>query len=200
MMKNIAFLSMILDHIGAYFLCQDIWFRVVGRIAIPLFSCLVLIGMTHTRSKIEYMKRVLVLGIATQIFYSEIDGGINEAIGLSIGMIILSIRDKKTRGFTALFTSYLGILSPLWMVGIQSKNQNIIVIGLSINYLKTGDWITLLSIIIYPIIEKIYKRESQKKGTSKNKKNNNRLQKEFFYMAYLIQYIVILGVKNWQSI
>lgn len=55
LLKSIAVLTMLVDHVGMYLFPEQMWFRVVGRIAFPLF--LFLVGYSgHTRTE----KRLLV--------------------------------------------------------------------------------------------------------------------------------------------
>lgn len=55
LLKSAAVLTMLVDHVGMYLFPEQMWFRVVGRIAFPLF--LFLVGYSgHTRTE----KRLLV--------------------------------------------------------------------------------------------------------------------------------------------
>ena len=54
-LKIIAFVSMIVDHIGAVFFPNIIWFRIVGRIAMPIFAFFVAEGYFYTRNKSRYV-------------------------------------------------------------------------------------------------------------------------------------------------
>lgn len=58
-LKIIAFVSMIVDHIGAVFFPNIIWFRVVGRIAMPIFAFFVAEGYFYTRNKVRYVLTLL---------------------------------------------------------------------------------------------------------------------------------------------
>jgi len=49
LLKSVAVLTMVLDHIGVYLLPEMLWLRVVGRVAFPIF--LFLVGYSgHTRT------------------------------------------------------------------------------------------------------------------------------------------------------
>lgn len=55
LLKSVAVLTMLVDHVGMYLFSDQMWFRVVGRTAFPLF--LFLVGYSgHTRTE----KRLLV--------------------------------------------------------------------------------------------------------------------------------------------
>ena len=57
--KIIAAISMLIDHIGVVFYPNDMIFRIFGRIAFPLFAFMLAEGARYTRSKV---KHVLFLG------------------------------------------------------------------------------------------------------------------------------------------
>ena len=70
--KIIALITMTVDHIGAYqtfTFSQEIndGFRVVGRIAAPLFLYMVVEGLRYTRSRPKYILRLYIAGIVIEI-------------------------------------------------------------------------------------------------------------------------------------
>lgn len=55
LLKCVAVLTMVVDHIGMYLLPEQMWLRVVGRIAFPLFLFLVgYSGHTHTGKRLLF--------------------------------------------------------------------------------------------------------------------------------------------------
>lgn len=67
LLKIIACISMLIDHIGLVFFPTDMIFRIIGRIAMPIFSFQVGIGFKKTRSKLKYILRMLICAIISQI-------------------------------------------------------------------------------------------------------------------------------------
>ena len=66
-LQVIAIACMIIDHIG-YYLCNNFWlFRVIGRIAMPLFVFGLVQGFIHTSSKKKYFLRIAFTAIITEI-------------------------------------------------------------------------------------------------------------------------------------
>ena len=51
MLKIIAMISMVFDHVGDMFFPGLMWPRMIGRIAMPLFSFCIAEGYIHTRDK-----------------------------------------------------------------------------------------------------------------------------------------------------
>ena len=68
--KTVACLSMLLDHIGYLLFPQAEWLRWCGRLALPLFAYLVAEGCRHTRNRRRYFLRMLGLGLLCQVFGS----------------------------------------------------------------------------------------------------------------------------------
>ena len=63
-LKLIALAAMTIDHIGAYLIPDMIIFRIIGRIAFPIFAYMLAEGCRYTRNRMKYM---LVLGTAAFI-------------------------------------------------------------------------------------------------------------------------------------
>lgn len=68
-LKIIAVISMLLDHIGAYIFPDAYWLRCIGRLAFPIFAIFIAEGMRYTRSRKRYVLTLLVFAIISQIPY-----------------------------------------------------------------------------------------------------------------------------------
>lgn len=60
---------MTIDHIGVILYPDIIIFRMIGRLAFPLFAYLVAIGIRSTKKPIKYIITLLVFGFISQIPY-----------------------------------------------------------------------------------------------------------------------------------
>jgi len=69
-LKVIAMVTMLVDHIGYLFFPSMMIFRTIGRIAFPIFAYLIGIGYHHTSSLKKYMLRLFIFALVTQIPYS----------------------------------------------------------------------------------------------------------------------------------
>jgi hypothetical protein len=68
--KIIAVTAMMLDHMRVAF--PDVfplWFRVVGRLAFPLFAYLIADGFRHTRSPGKFLARLAVFALISEPFF-----------------------------------------------------------------------------------------------------------------------------------
>lgn len=68
-LKMIALVFMMCDHMGKMLFPGVIEMRVLGRIAFPLYAWCLAVGATHTRSMPKYMLRIALVGLISQPLY-----------------------------------------------------------------------------------------------------------------------------------
>lgn len=69
LLKLIAVICMIVDHVGAVFFPRVQEMRLIGRIAFPLFAWCLCVGACYTRSIWKYALRLLIVGALCQPVY-----------------------------------------------------------------------------------------------------------------------------------
>ena len=69
MLKIIACVSMLIDHIGYMLLPEVAFLRYIGRLAMPVFAFFIGEGCLYTRNRKKYFTRIFLLGIFCQLFY-----------------------------------------------------------------------------------------------------------------------------------
>ena len=67
MLKIIAMISMVFDHVGDMFFPEVMWPRMIGRIAMPLFSFCIAEGYFYTRDKKKYLLRMGLFALVSEI-------------------------------------------------------------------------------------------------------------------------------------
>ena len=122
-LKLIAYITMLIDH-TAHVLLQNgimvtypecspyvkpvmILMRGIGRIAFPIFSFLLVEGLIHTRSRVKYLLRILLLAIISEPVFDYANNGVfyyadyqNVFITLLIAattMCVLSLIEQNNR-------------------------------------------------------------------------------------------------------
>lgn len=68
-LKSIAILSMLIDHIGAVLFPEYIGFRIVGRLAFPIFCFLLVEGFFYTKNVYKYGLRLFIFVLLSEIPY-----------------------------------------------------------------------------------------------------------------------------------
>lgn len=74
-LKAIAMLSMLIDHIGLLFFPEQDWFRQIGRLAFPLFAFFLAQGFIYTSSRKKYFSRLLLFGVIFQVPFVWLNQG-----------------------------------------------------------------------------------------------------------------------------
>ena len=99
-LKMIAMISMVFDHAGDMFFPEAIWPRMIGRLAMPLFSFSIAEGYTHTRDKIKYLYRIGIFALISEIpFDLAFEGKIgfshqNIMLAFFLAVIALMLYDR----------------------------------------------------------------------------------------------------------
>lgn len=74
-LKIIAVFLMIIDHIGLVFFPQYKIFRIIGRLAFPIFAFCVAEGYMHTHSRKKYILTLLLFAVLSEIPYDLMVSG-----------------------------------------------------------------------------------------------------------------------------
>lgn len=72
MLEILAMTTMLIDHIGAIFFPSIIYFRIIGRIAFPIYCFLFVRGTYYTRNSGKYLLRLVFLALISQSLYLKL--------------------------------------------------------------------------------------------------------------------------------
>lgn len=112
----LAFFTMTIDHIGMIFFPDVEWWRMVGRIAFPLFAWGVVRWFRLTKNPSKYKKRILILALISQlpIFFIFPDQFFfNICFTLFFGLIALDVlHNEAIQGYKKIWMiAWLSILA-----------------------------------------------------------------------------------------
>ncbi|GAB6926055.1 hypothetical protein JCM10914A_00380 [Paenibacillus sp. JCM 10914] len=96
-MQWLAMLTMLIDHVGlVFFPDQEVW-RIIGRIAFPIYAYALVQGHRYTSSRPKYMFRLGVIAAISQIPYQlALDPrGLNVVVTLLAGAIVLYLLERS---------------------------------------------------------------------------------------------------------
>ncbi len=88
-LKIIACIFMTIDHIGLVLFPDHIIFRILGRLAFPIFAFFIAEGCRYSRHKLKRFLLIFSIGIAFLIFYFVYDRSIYGNIFLTFSISIL---------------------------------------------------------------------------------------------------------------
>ena len=66
-LKIIACISMFFDHLGVMCFPKILVFRIIGRIAFPIFAFMIAEGCYYTKNKLKHLLTIFILGVIMQI-------------------------------------------------------------------------------------------------------------------------------------
>ena len=69
MIKIIAAILMVIDHIGVILMHEGGILRILGRISMPLFAFMIAEGAKHTKNKVKYLGMISGLATVCQLVY-----------------------------------------------------------------------------------------------------------------------------------
>ncbi|MBD2859531.1 hypothetical protein IB286_10995 [Spongiibacter sp. KMU-158] len=221
-LKIIALLSMIIDHIGLFFFPQFEIFRIVGRLAFPLFAWLVANGAQHTRDLKQYVFRLALLALVAQPpfwFANKAIGApnliLNTVFTLCLGLLVIgAIKRFKNRwiwlamavacsSLAAIFNTDYGIAGVLsvaafyifrnhFKVMLAAQGLLLGVAPLLIHLLQTKHSVDLSRFYFSSPIE-FWSLAALVLIYFRNKNGSPHL-KYLFYIIYPLQYVIILLV------
>ncbi len=89
-MKYLAALFMVIDHIGAVLYPNEIIFRIIGRLAMPIFAYGIAMGFVHTSSLKKYIIRLGIFTLVSQPFFILMEySAYGRSVGTNIGATFL---------------------------------------------------------------------------------------------------------------
>lgn len=111
-LKIIACITMLMDHVGYAILGHTSWLNYWGRIAFPLFAFQLTQGYAHTKNIKKYFSRLFLFALISQIpfafFYTPLfhDFKLNIFFTLLLGLFSIFAYDKnKLAGFFTLIVT-----------------------------------------------------------------------------------------------
>ena len=88
-LKMIAAFTMLIDHAGLILFPGNDIFRIIGRLAFPIYAYCIAEGFLYTRNRLKYFLRIFILGAACQLVYDIVERDIYIGILLTFSMSVI---------------------------------------------------------------------------------------------------------------
>ena len=128
-LKIVAAVSMLLDHIGVVFFPHVAVFRILGRLALPIFAFMIAEGCRYTKNRLRYFLTIFGLGVLCQIVYYVYDRDLYMCILVTFSLAILVIyplQNLKAAG-TAGKRCFWAAVTVFAVAGIWWLNQKLVI-------------------------------------------------------------------------
>ncbi len=90
-LKLLAALFMLIDHTGLIFFPRYEIFRIIGRLAFPMFAFFVAEGCRYTRNRLKHFLTLFILAVGIQLVYFFALGQVNMSVFVTFSFSILLI-------------------------------------------------------------------------------------------------------------
>ena len=100
--KILAAVFMVIDHVGLLFFPENLIWRYIGRISMPLFAFMIAEGCRYTKNRARYFFFLFGLGTAFQVVYYIFtkDTYLNILLTFSLSVLmIFALQEMKTQLF-----------------------------------------------------------------------------------------------------
>ena len=121
-LKLIALIAMTVDHVGMLLFPYEAWFRVVGRLAFPIFAYMIGEGCAYTRHRGRYIGKMAGLALACQIVYYLFMDSLYQCVlvtfSLSVGLALLLNNAMKRSGIANWLLVVFGVAAVYFLTEI----------------------------------------------------------------------------------
>lgn len=214
-LKFLACTCMLIDHIGAIIFPEYIFFRIIGRLAFPIFAWMIAVGYEKTSNKINYMKRLGAFALISQVPFSLAFGhkGLNVFFTLFLGLMSIyyynKIEEEKKKiipliGFIILSTilntdySAYGVLTIFFFYKYKDDFEKMVKSQVGLNAYLVAVYALSLFLNKMPMTLEMFLQALSLGSLFLIKKYNGEQGKKlkyFFYAFYPIHLLAIYSIK-----
>ena len=155
-LKIIAMMSMLCDHIGLLFFPTMDIFRIIGRLAFPIFAYMIAEGCRYTKNRTKYLGMIAGMGIVFQLVYLVAMGSLYQGILVTFSLAIITIyaidgifKSKKLWMILASIASLLFVAAFVFVLPVLLKGTDF-----DIDY---GLWGILLPVAVYFLPNRLWR-------------------------------------------
>ena len=90
-LKILAAIFMVIDHVGLMFFPYEIAFRILGRFAFPIFAFMISEGAKYTKNKLKYLLTIAGLAFICQVVFFVFSNSLYMSILVTFTLSIITI-------------------------------------------------------------------------------------------------------------
>ncbi len=90
-LKILAAVFMVIDHVGLMFFPYDIAFRIIGRLAFPIFAFMISEGARYTKNKPKYLLTIAGFAFVCQVVFFVFSNSLYMSILVTFTLSIITI-------------------------------------------------------------------------------------------------------------
>ena len=202
-------ITMLIDHIGLVFFSSSPIWRIIGRLAMPIYAYFIATGYEHTSDIGKYIKRIALTAVASQIpFMLMLDvKNLNMCFAWLISLIIIYGIDRRNYRVLALGAviavlvlltisvdySFYGICMPL-LFYIRNKTDEVyrdifVFSGMILLTIPLGNIIQFSAVLAVPFIIIAEKLKKTRTANKVVKRCN-----QWFYPAHMVILVALRGI------
>ena len=202
-LKVIAIISMCIDHVGAVLFPQYIIFRIIGRLAFPLFAFLLVEGFMHTANVKKYALRLGAFALISEIpfdlaFNHKLVDFSHQNIffTLFLALLFMIVATKKYRASIRILL-WLLILFAAFFGGVDYSFAGVLIIVVfyyNYGYLRNQiAYFAIMNVAFFGLTVQAFACAAIVPIWLYNGKRGRQM-KYFFYLFYPIHLLVIYAV------
>jgi hypothetical protein len=214
LLKIIAIVTMVLDHIAAILYPDLLILHIIGRLAFPLFAYLVVLGVDSTKKPRKYMATLLVFAVISQVPYYLAFGiqpfeRLNILFSLFLSAVTVYFYNKRSMLalvplLLSLFLmtegSYYVVLTAVGMKLLMDKPKLgvLALVALNLQFLFISDiesQIQILALMAVPLIFLHIDNKLKKEITIPENSLAYSARKYFFYVFYPLHLALLFLIK-----
>jgi hypothetical protein len=210
LLKVIAIVTMVLDHVYFILYPDMIILHIIGRLAFPLFAYLLVLGVESTKKTRKYMLTILAFALISQVPYFlafEIQPfeRLNILFTLFLSAVTLYFYNKKSP--LAFVPLLLSIIIPtegafyvvLMVVGMKLLKETpkigiAVLVALNLQFLLIPD-VQILSLFAVPLIFLHIKGWMKKEILIPENSLSYSVRKYLFYLFYPLHLALLFSIK-----
>ena len=211
LLKWVAIVTMTADHVGVVLYPEVAAYRIVGRMAFPLFAYLLVLGMESTGNMRGYLSRLLIFAAVSQIPFSLVNGvepwgKLDIFFTLALGLIMIHLIERGSVAFVVPLVASVVVPVDYGAYGVATvlffyllRRNRVTGAGLfvliNLLLLVTESWYQPYAMLALPLILLHDAGRYPFNGVG-GQARNSLFRKYFFYAYYPLHLMVLWGLKT----